>query len=77
MSRITVLGSVALMLIALLPHVLPLIWTKMPSSISLGGTGMIIVVGVAIETAKQIEGMMTQDSYKKILSGVTIEAYSE
>ena len=53
------------MLIALLPHVLPLIWTKMPSSISLGGTGMIIVVGVAIETAKQIEGMMTQDSYKK------------
>jgi len=65
LSRITVLGSVALMLIALLPHVLPLIWTKMPSSISLGGTGMIIVVGVAIETAKQIEGMMTQDSYKK------------
>lgn len=65
LSRITVLGSVALMLIALLPHVLPLIWTDMPSSISLGGTGMIIVVGVAIETARQIGGMITQDSYKR------------
>lgn len=65
LSRITVLGSISLMLIALLPHVLPLIWEDMPSSISLGGTGMIIVVGVALETAKQLAGMMTQDSYKK------------
>lgn len=65
LSRITVLGAFALMLIALLPHVLPLIWTDMPSSISLGGTGMIIVVGVALETSKQISGMLTQDSYKK------------
>lgn len=65
LSRITVLGAIALMLIALLPHVLPLIWTDMPSSISLGGTGMIIVVGVALETSKQISGMLTQDSYKK------------
>ena len=53
------------MAIALLPHVLPLVWTDIPSSISLGGTGMIIVVGVALETAKQLTGMMTQDSYKK------------
>lgn len=65
LSRITVLGSVALMAIALLPHVLPLVWTDIPSSISLGGTGMIIVVGVALETAKQLTGMMTQDGYKK------------
>lgn len=65
LSRITVLGSLALMLIALLPHALPLIWTDMPSSMALGGTGMIIVVGVALETSKQISGMLTQDSYKK------------
>lgn len=65
LSRITVLGALALMLIALLPHALPLIWTDMPSSMALGGTGMIIVVGVALETSKQISGMLTQDSYKK------------
>ena len=64
LSRITVLGSFALMLIALLPHVLPLVWKDMPSSISLGGTGMIIVVGVALETAKQLTGMLIQKSYK-------------
>lgn len=64
LSRITVLGSFALMLIALLPHVLPLLWKDMPSSISLGGTGMIIVVGVALETAKQLTGMLIQKSYK-------------
>ena len=64
LSRITVLGSFALMLIALLPHVLPLVWKDMPSSISLGGTGMIIVVGVALETAKQLTGILIQKSYK-------------
>jgi preprotein translocase subunit SecY len=65
LSRITVLGSIALVLIALLPNVLPLLWSDMPSSLSLGGTGMIIVVGVALETSKQISGILTQDSYKK------------
>ena len=65
LSRITVLGSVALAIIAVMPHIMPLIWPDMPSSMSLGGTGMIIVVGVAIETVKQVQGLITQKSYKK------------
>ena len=44
LSRITVLGSICLALIAVLPHIMPLIWTDMPTSMALGGTGMIIVV---------------------------------
>ena len=64
LSRITVLGAVALSFIAVLPHVMPLIWKDMPSSMALGGTGLIIVVGVAIETVNQIKGLITQKSYK-------------
>jgi preprotein translocase subunit SecY len=65
LSRITVLGAAALALIAVLPHLMPLIWPDMPSSMTLGGTGMIIVVGVAIETVRQVQGLITQKSYKK------------
>ena len=65
LSRITVLGSVALAFIAVMPHVMPLIWPDLPSSMALGGTGMIIVVGVAIETVRQVQGLITQKSYKK------------
>jgi preprotein translocase subunit SecY len=64
LSRITVLGSVALAFIAVMPHIMPLIWTDMSSSMALGGTGMIIVVGVAIETVRQVQGLITQKSYK-------------
>lgn len=64
LSRLTTLGSVALALIAVLPHLMPLIWSEMNTSMALGGTGMIIVVGVAIETVRQIQGLITQKSYK-------------
>ena len=63
--RITVFGCIALALVAVLPHVMPLIWTDMPSTMALGGTGLIIVVGVAIETVKQVQGLITQKSYKQ------------
>ena len=65
LSRITVLGSVALAIIAVMPHIMPLVWPDLPNSMALGGTGMIIVVGVAIETVRQVQGLITQKSYKK------------
>lgn len=65
LTRITVLGSLALAFISVIPHAMPLIWPELPSSMALGGTGMIIVVGVAIETVRQIQGLITQKSYKK------------
>lgn len=63
LMRITVLGSLGLAFIAVLPHALPL-FTNLPSSMGFGGTGLIIVVGVAMETVKQLEGQLTQKSYK-------------
>ncbi len=72
LMRLTVVGSIALTLIALLPHVLPLIWPELPSSMALGGTGMIIVVGVAIETIKQIKGLVIQRSYKSYAEKRTV-----
>ena len=64
LCRITVLGSLGLAFIAVLPHAIPL-FTSLPSSMAIGGTGLIIVVGVALETVKQLEGQMTQKSYKR------------
>ena len=64
LCRITVLGSLGLAFIAVLPHAIPL-FTYLPSSMAIVGTGLIIVVGVALETVKQLEGQMTQKSYKR------------
>lgn len=65
LNRITVLGAIGLAFIAVLPHMLPLIpGLNLPSSMGLGGTGIIIVVGVAMETIKQLEGQLTQKSYR-------------
>lgn len=64
LCRITVLGSIGLAFISVLPHAIPL-FTSLPSSMGIGGTGIIIVVGVALETVKQLEGQMTQKSYKR------------
>ena len=63
LKRITCIGAVSLMAIALLPYLL-VMCTPLPSSVSLGGTGIIIVVGVALETMKDLEGQLTQRSYK-------------
>ena len=64
LCRITVLGAIGLAFIAVLPHAIPL-FTDLPSSMGIGGTGIIIVVGVALETVKQLEGQLTQKSYKR------------
>ena len=68
LNRITVLGSIGLSFVAVLPHALPLIpGLNLPSSMGIGGTGIIIVVGVAMETVKQSEGRLTQKSYSSFL----------
>jgi len=66
LNRITVLGALSLLLVALLPYVLPM-FTNLPSSISIGGTGIIIVVGVAMETTSQLKGQLTQKQYHGFL----------
>ena len=67
LHRITVLGAMALTVIAILPYLLPMI-TTLPSSVSIGGTGIIIVVGVAMETVAQLKGRLTQKQYRGFLN---------
>ena len=62
LNRITVLGALCLMVIALLPYLLAM-FTSLTSSTAIGGTGLIIVVGVALETVKQLKGQITQTQY--------------
>ena len=66
LNRITVLGAIALVIVATLPYILPM-FTSLPSSISIGGTGIIIVVGVAMETIAQLKGQLTTKAYHGFL----------
>lgn len=62
-TRLTVVGSIFLIVIA----ALPIFMGKIPnisSSVTLGGTGLLIVVGVALETYKQLESSIVSRSYK-------------
>ena len=64
LNRITVAGSLFLVMIAAIPIVAPEIWTATGSNaLSLGGTGLIIVSGVALETVRQIRSMLTRREY--------------
>ena len=69
LSRITLLGALLLSVVAVLPLVLSQILTKVkyPMDISLGGTSIIIMVGVALETVKQLESQMMMRHYKGFL----------
>ena len=62
--RVTCIGSGFLCIIVALPIIFSNI-TSLPSSVSIGGTGLLIVVGVALETYKQIEGSLLSRNYKK------------
>lgn len=64
LNRITVLGAIFLTFIAVLPPLLPIITNGLiPQATAPGGTGVIIVVGVALETVKELQGRMAQRSY--------------
>ena len=62
LSRITLAGAVFLGVIALLPSVAQ-IFSTASSSITLGGAGVLIVVSVVLETAKQLESQLVMRSY--------------
>lgn len=62
LSRLTLVGSLFLVVLAGLPILLSK-FTNLPSSVTIGGTGILIVVGVAIETYKQLESSLVSRSY--------------
>jgi preprotein translocase subunit SecY len=62
MSRITLSGAIFLALIALMPHAIAAITGI--QGIYFGGTALLIVVGVALETMKQIESLVLMRHYQ-------------
>jgi len=65
LSKVTLLGAIFLAIIAIFPILLALIPSL--SGISIGGTSLLIVVGVALETVKQLESQMIMRHYKGFL----------
>lgn len=65
LSRITLIGALFLAFIALLPNIFGAI-TGM-HNMTLGGTSVIILVGVALDTVKQMESQMMMRHYKGFL----------
>ncbi len=64
--RLTFVGSLFLAIIA----VLPVFFTnlaKLPASVQIGGTSLLIVIGVALETMKQLEAQLVKRHYKGFL----------
>ena len=64
LSKITIIGGIFLVIIAGLP-ILFSNFSKLSSDITIGGTSLLIVVGVALETYKQLEGSLVSRNYKK------------
>ncbi len=62
MSRVTLSGAIFLALIAILPNFV-LLATKIPN-VYFGGTSLLIVVGVALDTMKQVESHLLMRSYQ-------------
>ena len=62
--RTTLLGALFLVVIAGLPIIVSNL-SNLPASITVGGTGLLIVVGVALETYNQIESSLSARRYER------------
>ncbi|MFS8581594.1 MAG: preprotein translocase subunit SecY [Limnochordales bacterium] len=67
LSRLTLAGALFLGFIAVMPYVMAAI-TNMPTTfLYFGGTGLLIVVGVALDTMKQMEAQLLMRHYEGFL----------
>ena len=66
LSKLTIVGSLFLVIIA----GLPIIFSKfsgLSSAVTIGGTGLLIIVGVAIETYKQLESSLISRNHRRAI----------
>ena len=66
LNRITLAGAFFLGLIAVLPNVMQSLTSV--STLAIGGTGLLIVVSVILETARDMESQLVMHNYDKFLS---------
>lgn len=62
LMRLSTVGSIFLGAISIIPIIAQMLW-HLPTSIGLGGTSLLIVIGVALETVKQLEGLLLKRKY--------------
>ena len=66
LGRITLIGALFISIIAGLPIIFSsFLSTNLPTSVSIGGTSILIVVGVALETMRGLESSLINRSYNK------------
>jgi len=61
-NRLSFFGSFGLAFVAVLPYIVA-IQTKLPSSLAMGGTGLIIMVSVCLQTIRQVKGRLIQQKF--------------
>ncbi|MFF2094518.1 preprotein translocase subunit SecY [Paenibacillus sp. NPDC058174] len=67
MSRITLTGAIFLAVISILPVLFGTL-AGLPRTVQLGGTSLLIVIGVALDTMKQIESQLIKRHYKGFIN---------
>ncbi|WP_274653978.1 preprotein translocase subunit SecY [Paenibacillus humicola] len=67
MSRLTLSGAIFLALISILPVIFGSL-ADLPRDVRLGGTSLLIVIGVALDTMKQIETQLIKRHYKGFIN---------
>ena len=65
LNYIIFIGACGLVIVAIIPFFFNGVFN---ASVSFGGTSIIIIVGVILETVKQIESMMVVRNYKGFLN---------
>ena len=66
-NRITTAGSIYLVVLALIPT-LAVIWLGLEHSLPFGGTTILIMVGVGLQTVKEVNSQLQQRHYEGFLS---------
>ena len=68
MTRVTFIGAIGLVIIAILPAIIQT-WLKAPPALAgfLGGTSLLIIIGVALDTMRQIESFLVVRDYDGFL----------
>jgi preprotein translocase, SecY subunit len=66
-NRVTVAGSLYLVVLALLPTI-AVMWLGLSQNLPFGGTTILIMVGVGLQTVKEINSQLQQRHYEGFLS---------
>jgi len=71
LNRVTFIGAIALAFIAALPIILTLSGVfGNQTNLAVGGTGIIIIVGVCLEVNAQIDGLLAGKSFEEVQGGI-------